>query len=247
MIASLAQLKTRLGITDTRDDTDLAQALAGVSGILARECGRSWRAEPCLEDSEHTHLFSPERDQSSLWLPAWPVIEVTSLLEAWDGAFADADELVEGDDFRIDPGLGRLLRIATTWLSGPAAVQVVYRAGYLGPDTAVVADYDVWVTGTTYVAADRATEGGAYYVCITGHTASAAFATDAAKWREEFPMPADLVEAAIQQAAFIWQRRTALGLSGGSAGQGGSFSAGAEDDLLPGVRATCARYRRAMG
>lgn len=39
-----------------------------------------------------------------------------------------------------------------------------------------------WVTGTSYVADDLVTNGGKVYKCITNHTASAAFATDAAKW-----------------------------------------------------------------
>lgn len=39
-----------------------------------------------------------------------------------------------------------------------------------------------WVTGTAYVADDRVTNGGLTYICISDHTASASFATDAARW-----------------------------------------------------------------
>lgn len=47
---------------------------------------------------------------------------------------------------------------------------------------AVLANVAAWVTGTTYVADDLVSNGGKVYKCVTGHTASAAFATDAAKW-----------------------------------------------------------------
>jgi hypothetical protein len=58
----------------------------------------------------------------------------------------------------------------------------------------------------------------------------------------ETAIPNDLRGACLQQAGFVWQRRNKLGLTGESA-QGGSVSAYARDELLPGVRDVVARYR----
>lgn len=42
--------------------------------------------------------------------------------------------------------------------------------------------YTTWVTATAYIVGDIVKDGTTYYYCITAHTASAAFATDSAKW-----------------------------------------------------------------
>lgn len=39
-----------------------------------------------------------------------------------------------------------------------------------------------WVTATAYAVDDIVSESGTSYICITGHTSSASFGTDAAKW-----------------------------------------------------------------
>lgn len=65
----------------------------------------------------------------------------------------------------------------------PAASTVEYAKGrYEQLILAVQAKASAWVTGTSYVADDIVSNGDKIYKCITNHTASAAFATDAAKW-----------------------------------------------------------------
>jgi len=61
----------------------------------------------------------------------------------------------------------------------------------------------------------------------------------------EIAMPDAVVEAAIQQCCFVYQRRRELGLT--SVGvSGGSVSAYARDKLLPGVKELLAPYRRVV-
>lgn len=60
----------------------------------------------------------------------------------------------------------------------------------------------------------------------------------------EVYVPAEIQEAGIQQSCFNYQRRLELGLSGVSAG--GNVSAYAQDELLPGVKAMLAPYRRVL-
>jgi len=59
----------------------------------------------------------------------------------------------------------------------------------------------------------------------------------------EHALPADLREAAILQASFIYKRRNDIGLSSVSA-EGGSISKFSAMDLLPLVKETLNRYRR---
>jgi len=59
----------------------------------------------------------------------------------------------------------------------------------------------------------------------------------------EYAMPADLREAAIEQATFLFKRKDDIGLAGVSF-EGGSMSKFSAIDLLPNVKKTLDRYRR---
>ena len=59
----------------------------------------------------------------------------------------------------------------------------------------------------------------------------------------EYAMPADLREAAIEQATFIFKRKDDIGLAGVSA-EGGSISKFSSMDLLPMVKNVLNDYRR---
>lgn len=75
-------------------------------------------------------------------------------------------------------------------------------------------------------------------------------------WRETAGVDDDLKLAAMEQVAYAWQRRDALGVSGMSAGQGGNVSFGQsgdtgpfvryEKDLLPSVRSVLDQQYRAI-
>jgi len=296
LLCTVAQFKARYGFAGTADDAAIESVIAGASAQIAAECGRAWRDGPCLAEADRTLEFSvPENNAASLWLPAWPISLVESVKEDFNGDWEIATELEEGEDFRIDGRLGRLLSLGGRWMPGEASVQVRWTGGYTLPGDPAMMDYAAWATGAVYAATARVTTGGKYYRCATGHTAAALFATDlaagkwvedtlwadwaaaghyhagdrrmylgryyhcvtahtgaaafatdlaAGKWHEDFMLPEDLVEAAIQQAMFVWSRRGQIGMAGGSAGQGGSFSADTKDELLAGVKATCGRYRR---
>ncbi len=80
--------------------------------------------------------------------------------------------------------------------------------------------------------------------CIAGYTTpDESEAGGYVQGETEVLMPAEIVEAAIMQTCFAWQRRTTLGLSGQSAA-GGSVSSYAKDELLSAVRKTMVGYRR---
>lgn len=58
-------------------------------------------------------------------------------------------------------------------------------------------------------------------------------------------LPADVTEAALQQAAFVWSRRREYGIRSTGV-QGGSVTAYAQDTLLPGPRETMQRLGRIL-
>lgn len=67
----------------------------------------------------------------------------------------------------------------------PAATTVEYaKEDFEQLILAVQSKIVAWVTGTSYASGDFVSNGGKNYKCVTAHTASAAFATDAAKWEE---------------------------------------------------------------
>lgn len=204
MLATVDQLKIRNGIaaTDTDHDEVFSQILAGVSDRLARVAGRIYDGKPVLEKSSLTvYLSVGDYGVEDLWLPAWPVVSVTSIKEAVYEDFDSVDALTALSEYQIDNGTGRLHRIGF-WLQGMRTVKVAYTGGY-------TAAGEIPGTGET-------------------------------------ELPQDIVEAALQQASFIWQRRDQLGLSG-QAAQGGSISMYARDTLLPEVRDTMASYARCIG
>lgn len=202
MLCTLAQFKARYDVEGSGDDAMITQILTGVSAQLAAACGRICQAAPCLEKTSLTELITVHDDRvHTLMLSAFPVISITSVKEAFYGAFDDADALVENEAYQLHPQLGLLYRIGY-WLRGRLTVQVVYSGGHTP-------------------AGDEVGAG-------------------------EIALPDDIVEAALQQAGFTWQRRASLGLTGESV-QGGSISAYAQDKLLPGVAETMRRYRRLYG
>lgn len=67
-----------------------------------------------------------------------------------------------------------------------------------------------WVTATAYKVGDLVTNAGTTYYCITAHTASAAFATDAAKWYAQtgnvYEIPSPYTEAQLSRVR--WAQST---------------------------------------
>ena len=120
-IITAATLKPYLGIAadDTAHDTVLAIIISGVSEAIQNELGR-----PLIED-EYEDLALDGSGRSFLYLPYWPVSELTEITE--DGA-----TLTEGedDDFRLYTEDGVLVKYSGIWSKGLKNVIVTMTAGY---------------------------------------------------------------------------------------------------------------------
>lgn len=241
MLATLVQLKRWLNVSGAGDDTLLTELLRRTSSRIARECGRVHAARPCLEKLSQIEFFSPAPRAHLLWLSAYPVCEITEIKEALYGEWSAATALVVNTDYLIHLPTGELIRVGW-WLAGDRCVRVTYPGGYT--------PCEPWVTGSAYAIGDVVSYAEAVYTCTdTLESSTTAPPDDEDHWEVatgEVPLPDDLAEAALLQAAYWWQRRNKLGvMSSGAAG--GSASASTADDLLPAVRETCGRYRRLLG
>jgi len=245
MLCSLDQFKSRYGFAGEADDDAIVSIIAGASAEVVRAMGRTWGGLAVLEEARRTFTLSAESMTRYLWLPAYPVSVIHTLTEGLDGLFeaggrVGLGELEEGEDFTVDQGAGTLLKVGGFWPFGERSVEIDCTGGYTPPDVAVLDDYAAWAAGDI-AAGDRISSGDRYWECIEAHTAATAF--DATKFHEDFLLPEDLVEAGLDHAGAKWQGRGRLGLTSGSAGQGGSFSA-SDQQFLPAVKAAIEKYRR---
>lgn len=205
MLATVEQLKTRLGMGDANDDALLSGILLGVSARIAREAGRVWRGQPCLELTAFNAaspllLNVPMRQTEWLWLPAWPIAVVSDVRESIDQDWANADPLDEGDDYSVDYVFGGMFR--GYWLTGAQSVRVLYSGGYVPAGTEAAAGQEA--------------------------------------------VPADLAEAAFEQATAVYNRRSHIGLTNASGGGGSVAFIVAGVPLMDGVREIVATYRRVL-
>lgn len=120
-IIELDTLKPYLGVKadDTSHDTILATLISSVSMMIQNEL--SW---PIIEE-EHEDLEISGSGTSVLYLPAWPVTELSSVEE-------DGVELDEGEDkdFRLIAPRGILRKLAGVWSKGVLNIVVSMTAGY---------------------------------------------------------------------------------------------------------------------
>lgn len=194
-ICTLADVKERLGLSDTDHDIAINRIVLGLEEVFNSYTSRELIVN-AADVTEYYTGCSPE-----LQLLRFPVVGITSIKESAVYDFDSATALVENAGYRIvrQGKNGILHHIFSNWLGAVDGIQVIYRGGY----------------------------------CAAGQSPGTG----------EFALPADLREAAIEQASFLFKRRDDLGLSGVSS-QGGSISKFSAIDLLPMVKKILDKYRR---
>lgn len=124
-IATLAELKSELGINDPEDDNEIIRKATALQGRfddhLCRTLLRGASVEEIL-DGDCTWLL-PKR---------YPIEAVAEIYIDTDGEF-DADTEIDSDDFRVNKTLGRILygRGSTKWPAGFQNIKIVYSGGYV--------------------------------------------------------------------------------------------------------------------
>lgn len=128
-IAALDEIRLELGITDNTDDAALLQKAEGLQGRFDEHLGRTLARGVAVEETF---------DGGVTWLllARFPVEAVTAV-------YID-DELQDTDDYRLNPGRGRLawdggIYGDDKWPAGMQNIRVVYNGGYVARGTPVVA------------------------------------------------------------------------------------------------------------
>ena len=152
-LATLAEIRDELDITNGAQDARLQRYLTSASAAISQYCNRVFPAETMTEQ------FWAQRDRwprlvkggfPSLQLSRWPIQSVTSVTE-------NGTALVEDTDFTVDAANGQLVRLDINLYPRPwpiFPIVVVYVGGF---DTipADVADAAVRMVKARYFSRDR--------------------------------------------------------------------------------------------
>lgn len=125
-LATLADIKTRLGLTDTEHDTTLTRILASLASIFDSFCRRPLIA-PAAAVTEYYTGNGP-----ALQLDRYPVISITSIKVSTTWDYDNADALTANSGYRLLRGGEKgIVRYAyNNWPMTDDCIQVVYRGGY---------------------------------------------------------------------------------------------------------------------
>jgi hypothetical protein len=141
-LCTLADIKTRLGLSITDNDDIIEQIIDGIDGFFDNYTHRKL----LLTDSAITEYYGLDPGLRRLLLRRYPIVSIISIKEASDYDFVDAEALVANADYRlVNSGLnGIILRLDGHWLSGEDTIQVLYRGGYCGAnEMAGEGEYDL--------------------------------------------------------------------------------------------------------
>lgn len=130
MLSTLTEVKARLGITTSADDTFLTAQITLISDTIEAYCRRIF-----LEtDYEQTFYRGDYTPSKMLELFHFPVTEITTIEE--DG------EEVDEEDFRLHKPTGRIIRKTGNGFFWSEETIVTYTAGYAACPTPVLSVLD---------------------------------------------------------------------------------------------------------
>ena len=118
-LITLANLKTYLKIDDTSHDTQLEQLINSVSTLMLREIDRD------LVYTTYTDEYLDGSGEEELYLPEWPIVEITSITEN-DISLTEGEE----EDYTVYAAQGYLRKVSGKWAAGRRNIKITYKAGY---------------------------------------------------------------------------------------------------------------------
>jgi hypothetical protein len=126
MLCTLDDIKTRLGDIGTEYDAMLTRMIASFASYADTHTGWTLIAPAAAVTEYYTGCGQ------YLQLKSFPLIAITSIKEAMDYDFANADALVLNTDYRpLNGGLkGVLFRTFIGWLDTPDGIQIIHRSGF---------------------------------------------------------------------------------------------------------------------
>jgi hypothetical protein len=125
-ICTLADVKERLGLTNTGNDIAIARIISNLESVFNSYTRRTLIAP----GADVTEYYTGQGNR--LQLARYPVISVTSIKEALDYDFDSATALTVDSDYRLvrAGANGIIYRPYGSWPSVEDSVQAIYRGGY---------------------------------------------------------------------------------------------------------------------
>lgn len=124
-ICTLADIKDRMGLTNTDHDSTINRLILGVEQMFDNETRRKL-LQNTLDETEYYTGQGPH-----LQLRRYPVISITSIVVSYDYTFNET-ALTENTDYRLinNGKKGVIYRVYSDWSSLEDSIQIAYRGGY---------------------------------------------------------------------------------------------------------------------
>jgi uncharacterized phiE125 gp8 family phage protein len=124
-ICTLADVKDRLGITTVEDDAVISQITSSMEDVFNNATNRK------LILNSVDDILNWTGGGHRIVIPRYPVVSITSIKEASDYDFDNADALVANTDYRLMKDSGIIYRMNNRWLDAEDGIEIKYRGGYV--------------------------------------------------------------------------------------------------------------------
>lgn len=127
-VCTLADVKDRLGITETDNDFLVNRIIAGLEEIF----NAYTRRKLLVTAADVTEYYTAESGEKYLHLRRYPSVSITSIKESFDYEFDSTQAQIADTDYRLVRGgkNGILLSLLGDWFAVEDGIQVIYRGGY---------------------------------------------------------------------------------------------------------------------
>lgn len=125
-ICTLADVRERLGISDTDHDAAINRIVSGLTVLFETHCDR-----PLIVNSADVTEYYTGRGQY-LQLMRYPIVAITSITESLTYDFDGATAMIANEDYRLlRAGMsGVLCSLLCDFSSAPDSIRVIYKGGF---------------------------------------------------------------------------------------------------------------------
>lgn len=130
-LITIDEYKTANGLSGFTEDAKITPLLASVSQLVRTYCGREFTT---YYSTDKTEYFTIKWNDESVQLSETPIVSITSVSER--ASISEAYTSLTSSEYYLDVNTDTVYRVNTngtgftSFLTGPASVRVVYKAGY---------------------------------------------------------------------------------------------------------------------
>lgn len=130
-LITIDEYKTANGLSGFTEDAKITPLLASVSQLVRTYCGRQFTT---YFGTDKTEYFTIKWNDESIQLSESPIVSITSISER--ASITESYTALTSSEYYLDVDTDTIYRVNTngtgftSFLTGPASVRVVYKAGY---------------------------------------------------------------------------------------------------------------------